>query len=369
MAIDAYGRHTPALNRFPSAANGAGLKPVADYVHAKGMKFGIHIMRGVPREAVQNKLPILGTSFTAADIAEPWDTCVWNNTMYGIDASKPGAQEYYNSIINLYAAWGVDYIKMDDAEVPAYQQGEIELIRRAIDQCGRPIVLSLSCGEAPIGQAHHLEKNANLYRISKDFWDEWEDLRHLFDLLNIWSPFIGNGSWPDADMIPFGRLCLRDYPGAQINPENPRHEHDDRFTPAERKTLMTLWAISRSPMMWGGDPLQSGQETYSLLNNREVLEVNSTSQNNHQLYQSTQGNNEQERIWVATIPGSADVYVALFNLQDKERDVKFVLEWENLRGNYTLRDLWQQSNIGEVNEKVTATLPPHGAMLYRLVRK
>src|SRR6202158_407044 len=98
-SMDNFGRYTPAVNRFPSAANGAGFKPLADYVHSLGLKFGIHILRGVPKQAVEKNLPIFGSSYHAVDAADSSDTCPWNFDNYGLDASKPGAQAYYDSIV------------------------------------------------------------------------------------------------------------------------------------------------------------------------------------------------------------------------------------------------------------------------------
>ncbi|MCG8526077.1 MAG: glycoside hydrolase family 27 protein, partial [Opitutales bacterium] len=288
LAMDEYGRLLPAVNRFPSSAEGMGFKAIGDYVHSKGMKFGIHIMRGIPRQAVLENTPILGTPYRARDIAEPWDYCRWNNNMYGIDHTKPGAQEYYNSLFNLYASWGVDYIKADDMTVPVYHKGEIEMMRKAIDQCGRPMILSLSCGETPIPEANHLKANANMWRVSIDFWDEWVDLRHMFDLLNSWAPHIEPGTWPDADMIPFGKLCLSNYPNYNY-PGAKKAEHDSRFTWDEHQTLMSLWAMARSPLMWGGDPAQSSEKSYSYLTNDEVLEILKVSRNNRQLYHKFEG--------------------------------------------------------------------------------
>jgi alpha-galactosidase len=206
--MDEYGRLLPCLERFPSAADGVGFKAIGDYLRSKGLKFGLHIMRGIHRAAYFYDTPIKGTPYTARDIAEPWDTCDWCNHMYGVDASKPGAQEYYNSLFELYAEWGVDYIKVDDISARDYQDGEIELIRNAIDNCGRPMVLSLSPGETPISMAKHVMEHANLWRISADFWDRWDALRHNFDLINAWSNFAGPGHWPDADMLPIGRTLL-----------------------------------------------------------------------------------------------------------------------------------------------------------------
>ena len=164
--------------KFPSAANGAGFKPLADYVHSKGLKFGIHIMRGIPRQAVTENTPILGTDARAADIAITSSTCAWNPDMFGVDASKPGAQAYYDSLFALYATWGVDFMKVDDLSRPYddVQQAEIEAIRSAIDKTGRPIVLSTSPGETPLARGEHVAAHANMWRISDDFWDKWPAL-------------------------------------------------------------------------------------------------------------------------------------------------------------------------------------------------
>ena len=141
LTMDEYGRLMPAVNRFPSSANGAGFKPLADYVHSKGLKFGIHIMRGIPRQAVEKNLPIKGTSYRAADVADKDNACRWNPDMWGVDTTKPGAQAYYDSIAELYASWGVDFIKADDMGSHLYQPAEIKALSHAIRKTGRPMVL------------------------------------------------------------------------------------------------------------------------------------------------------------------------------------------------------------------------------------
>ena len=147
--LDEFGRMTPAPNRFPSAANGDGFKNLAAQLHAMGLKFGIHIMRGIPRKAVEQNLPIADSKFTAAQAAlpeaDPNRTCVWNSDMFGVDATTEAGRAWYASIAKQYAAWGVDYIKVDDLSEP-YSAREIEAVRRAIDRCGRPIVFSTSPG-------------------------------------------------------------------------------------------------------------------------------------------------------------------------------------------------------------------------------
>jgi hypothetical protein len=356
FTMDDYGRLWPATNRFPSAANGQGFKPLADYVHSKGMKFGIHIMRGMPLQAVQEKKPILGASQTCADIVDMQSDSFVRGTFYGVDARKPGAREYYDSLFQLYAQWGVDFIKADDMMCPVYHAGEIELMRQAIDRCGRPMVLSLSFGEPPMAMAWHLGTNANLWRVSADFWDRWPDLLRAFDLANAWSPFLGRGTWPDLDMIPIGRLALSGYPGG-----SKKAEHDSNFTVAEQTTLMSLWCIARSPLMWGGDPLTSSSASVDLLRNPEVLAVNQQSVNSRQI-----AYRNNARVWVADIPGSADKYFALFNLSDQEAEVNFNFHAENLDGRYQVRDLWERKDLGEFEKRFTRKLPPHGSGLFRL---
>ena len=360
LEMDAYGRLMPDPGHFPSAINGIGFKEIGDYVHSKGMKFGIHIMRGVPRKAVEQELPILGTEYTCDQIAETTNLCPWNNHMYGVDQSLPGAQEYYNSIINMYAEWGVDFIKADDMMVPPYHTSDIELLRKAIDQCGRPIVLSLSCGEAPLSKAHHLLQNANMWRISADFWDKWEHIERMFELTEMWSPFIGNGTWPDNDMIPIGRLQL-DGHGKEVGGDIWRPERDSRFTEAGHYALMSLNAITRSPLIWGGDPLTSSDWSVSFLTNKEVLAVNQNSENNRQIFERN-----DTRVWIAEIPDSEDLYLGLFNLKNEEHNVKFDFWWEQIKHKLTIRDLWDGKELGTFEKEFVVTMRPHEGRLYRL---
>lgn len=354
LVMDEYGRLMPSEIRFPSAAGGTGFKALADWVHSKGLKFGIHIMRGIPRQAYFENLPIKGTKYHAKDIAEPWDTCNWQNNLYGVDPTKPGAQEYYNSLFELYAAWGVDFIKADDMMYPMYHKGEIEMMHKAIENSGRPMVLSLSCGEAPIAQAEHLIKNANMWRISADFWDNWESLRRNFDLMNAWAPFTRENHWPDADMLPIGKLALQNRPKGK--------ERLSEFTHDEHYTLMTLWCMARSPLMMGGDLLSTPQETIkTFLQNEEVLSINQSSIDNRQILEF-----RNSVVWIATDPKTGDRFVALFNIGEKTQRVEFDMEHEYMRDNYHVRDLWARKDLGVAKRKISADIPAHGARLYRL---
>ena len=293
LEVDAFGRLVPAVNKFPSAADGQGFKPLADYIHRKGLRFGIHLMRGIPRQAVAAKSPVKGTSVTAADIADPKSTCPWNGDMYGVDMTKPGAQEYYNSLFEQFAAWDLDFIKIDDLSIP-YHKPEIEAIRRAIDRCGRKIVLSTSPGPTPVAEGAHVQEHANMWRISGDFWDEWSQLYSQFDRLRDWTPFRGPGHFPDADMLPLGTISMG--------------KRQTNFKPDEQLTLMTLWSIARSPLILGADLTKLDDATLALITNDEVLAVDQASTANHELF-----NRDGFRAWLADIPGSSDKYLALFN--------------------------------------------------------
>ncbi|MDE7376610.1 MAG: NPCBM/NEW2 domain-containing protein [Muribaculaceae bacterium] len=298
--IDEWGRYTPALNRFPSAADGKGFKELADYVHSKGLKFGIHLMRGLPKKAAEMKLPVKGADGITCDmICNNDSACTWLRDNYKVDCTKPGAQEYYNSCFDMYADWGVDFVKIDDLSRP-YHTGEIEMIRKAIDQTGRPIVLSLSPGETPLEAMDHVTSHANMWRTVDDFWDNWPQLSYQFEVCAKWAPYIAPGTWPDADMLPLGRISIRGERG---------EERWCRFTPDEQRTMMTLWTIFRSPLMFGGDLPSNDEFTNSLLTNEEVLRMHRTSTNNRQL--SRQGD---AVVWAAEDPETGDRYAALFNV-------------------------------------------------------
>lgn len=288
----------------------------------------------------------------------------WLNTMYGVDKRKPGSQEYYNSLFNLYAEWGVDFIKADDMMVPPYHYGEIEMMRNAIDQCGRPMLLSLSCGEAIISNANHLKNNANMWRISIDFWDNWSDLRRLFDLAHAWSPFIGNGTWPDNDMIPFGKLCLKGFPGSEDNPKSEKKEHESKLTEAEHFTLMTLWSISKSPLIWGGDPISSTEWSKSFLKNKAVIYVNQNSVNNKLLYHGYGDGGNQ--IWIADDSNSSDKFIAMFNIKDTEQEVKFSFFHAGINNALVFTDIWKNQFDGKYKKEIVQKIEPHGSRFYRI---
>jgi alpha-galactosidase len=363
--LDKYGRLIPDTLKYPSAKGGIGLRALADYVHSKGLKFGIHVMRGIPWNAVAQNTPIKGTSYFASDVANLHDTCDWSSIMKGVNMDKQGAQEYYNSVYELYAEWGVDFVKVDDMAYP-YHTAEIEGVHNAIVNSKAPIVLSLSPGPAPVGQRAHLDKNAHMWRISGDFWDDWKWLKRQFGLCNQWDSIHTPGHWPDADMLPIGKLrktggdaWIASQLGSTI--EKVTDEYS-RFTDVEKYTLFTLYSIFRSPLMLGGYLPENDSVTYIIITNEEVISVNQNSENNHEIR-----NNNGIIIWTADVPGSKAKYIALFNTNDGKPE-KISISWKEigLDGELTVRDLWAKEDIGKFTAEFSASIEAHGCRLIKV---
>ena len=353
LAADEFGRLQPAPDRFPSSAGGQGFKPLADKLHAMGLKFGIHIMRGIPRQAVLVKTPIDGSTFTAADAGDPADKCPWCPDMFGVRSNAAG-QSWYDSIFRQYAAWGLDFVKVDDLSWP-YHRDEIEMVRKAIDKCGRKIVFSTSPGASPVARWAHLSAHANMWRISGDFWDEWPKLDHQFDLLAQWQGIGGPGRWPDADMIPFGHIGIRSWINAW--------ERWTRFTKDEQVTLMTLWSLSSSPLMLGMNLPDNDDFTLSLLTNDEVLAVDQDPPGRRAVRVSQQNGIE---VWARELHDGSWA-VGLFNRGDAQADATVRWEAIGLPNTLQARDLWQHKDLGAVSKSFTTPLPAHGSALLKLV--
>ncbi|HEX6495105.1 MAG TPA: glycoside hydrolase family 27 protein [Acidobacteriaceae bacterium] len=356
-AVDDDGRYTPALNRFPSAANGAGFRPLADYIHGRGLKFGIHILQGIPREAVAKNLPIAGSSFRAADAANTGGTCKWNHDNYDLKDTAAG-QAYYDSIARLYAGWGVDLIKVDCIASRPYKEAEIRMLSEALRKTGRPIVLSLSPGAAPLDKVDEMRKYAQMWRISNDIWDEWhsdveypQGLGDQFRRVAEWAPLRERGHWPDADMLPLGYLGPAPGWGKA---------RQTRLSPAEQQTMVTLWSIFRSPLMMGGDLPHNDPATTALLTNDEVLAVDQQSNGGRAVVQSQDGT-----VWTAVPADGKGRYVAIFNTSEHPADLSYT--WKQLglsSGTYTLRNLWEHTD-GRPVDAVHVHLASHTCVLYR----
>jgi alpha-galactosidase len=358
-AMDDFGRYLPPESRFPSAAGGVGFKPLADYVHSLGLKFGIHILRGIPKRAVERNLPIEGSTYHAAEVVDSSDTCPWNFDNYGIDPSKPSGQAYYDSLARLYASWRVDLIKVDCISSHPYKGDEIRMLRAALDKTGRPILLSLSPGPAPLEKTDEMQRYAQMWRISDDVWDLWhsavpypQGLGDQFANVAKWAGVSEAGHWPDADMLPLGYLGPT--PGWG-KPRQTRLSHD------EQRTLFTLWSIFRSPLMIGGDLTSADGWTLALLTNAEVIEMDQHSIESHPAIA-----NDRTIAWLSRPASGTGYYVALFNISPSAQ--KIHTEWKDFglsSSKYQVRDLWEHKDIGS-KESIDLTLPSHGCVLYRL---
>jgi alpha-galactosidase len=374
VTIDEFGRCIPPTNRFPSAANGAGFKPLADKIHALGLKFGIHIMRGIPRKAVDANTKIAGSNFTAAQAPRPeWDTnrtCRWNRDMFGVDASTDAGKAWYASIGRQYAEWGVDYIKCDDIAqlergTNRYPRLEVEALANGLRAGGRSIVLSLSPGPALVQESEHLGRFANLWRISGDFWDNWRSLNRNFDLFAAWQSRGSPGHWPDGDMIPFAHICQRNC--------DVRPDRWTRFTRDEQLTLMSLWALAPSPLMLGMNLPDNDAWTTAILSHPEVLAVNqdwpgraAEKTSPRMAVPAPDGPSDAvlPEIWVKKLSDDSSA-IGFFNRSGQP--LKFQLPWSSLgfKAPPEVRDVWLRKDLGK-QETFTAELPPHGCVLLKV---
>ncbi len=344
LVLDAHGRPQPAPNRFPSAAGGRGFAPLAAQVHRLGLRFGVHLMRGIPRQAVGLELPIADSQWRCHEVANPGSTCAWNTDMCGVNPDHAGAFDWYRAWFAQLAQWGVDFVKVDDIAAPAYHAREVELIRRAIDATGRPMVLSLSPGPSLLEQAAHLQAHANQWRVCNDFWDTWPQLRDNLVNLVKWAPHARPGAWPDADMLPVGKIGLRNFDG------DGHGERDTRFTRDEQLLMLTAWTCARSPLILGNDLRRLDDWTLRLVTNPEVLallrvpgtrEWHSTAQGHRFVCNGPQGTwaawlNTGEAPWNAPLPAW---------LPDARRDC------------------WARADLPAGTRNLT--VPPHGARLVR----
>jgi hypothetical protein len=369
---NANGLLIPDPARFPSAANGAGFRPLADWLHGRGLKFGIHIVRGIPRQVAAANLPITGTHFFAADAVDTASPCPWDEGNWGVKDNAAG-QAYYDSMLRLYANWGVDFLKVDCISDHPYRPTEIRQIAEAIRKTGRPIVLSLSPGPTDFSHATEVAQYAQMWRISNDHWDGWTfpdatsdefpfGLQGAFDRLAEWYIYASVGNWPDADMLPEG--WLGPHPGWG-------EARQSRETQDEQRTEFTLWAVARSPLIFGGNLTHLDSFTRSLLTNQMVLFVNQNAGYSHPVDVSTLGPGfENIRVWRATVAaprarGYAEFF-AFFNLGSAPAAVHAT--WKDLGlddRKYSAQNGWDNSTTKE-SKDISFILPPHGSTLFQV---
>ena len=336
---------------------------MADYVHSLGLKFGIHIMRGIPRLAAHQHLPIAGCSYTAADAADPASVCGWNPDMYGVRDNAAG-QAYYDGLIGMYASWGVDFIKCDDiCDSWMYRNDsfsgwhETKMLHEAIEKSGRDIVLSLSPGPAHIDRAWQYGRYANMWRITDDFWDKWELLANMFYRCELWQDHVAEGCYPDCDMLPLGKL------GGGFG----RGEWNTNFTKEEQKTMLTLWCVFGSPLMVGAELTKLDEWTKWLLTRKDILKLTGNAYAGKQMERD-----ESHAIWSCMNEETGERYLAFFNLGEGEAVVSCCcarVEQFARAGRAQVQEaleLWSGERRSVAQGMLTAQVPAHGAKLFEL---
>jgi hypothetical protein len=356
-SFDSNGRPIPNASTFPD------IKALIDHIHGNGQKAGIYWIPGIEQPAVDGNYPILGTSYTTQQIvAIP---LAQGNTFAApppnpyhdkIDFTKPGAQQYINSVVALFASWGVDFIKLDavapgsDVDSTAIDdRPDVQAWSQAIAQSGRPIALTVSW-DLDEDYLDTWQQFANARRIDQDVECEgdcatltdWPRivLREYEDLgwEHAASPSLG---WNDMDTLDIGM-------GAE-----------DGLSDTEKQTAVTIWAMANSPLYLGGDLTQLDDFAISAFTNDEILAVD---QSGHAAVQVTGG---AHPVWVADA-GDGTLYVALYNLNGLPAQV--TVPWRDLgfASALSVRDLWNRVDLGVSPSAFTTTLPGHGSRLLRV---
>ncbi len=374
VTVNAYGVVQPSELFFPN-----GLKPMIDKLHAHGLKFGVHLMRGIPRVAVERDLPIKGTEHTARDIYTEQDNCPWCDYMHGVDMTQPGAQAFYNSVFDQFAEWGVDFVKIDDV---THHPAEIEAYVKAAEQCGRPIVLSLSPGGATNAKYLDTYRKTHMLRTTPDIWDNQESLDRSFASMRQWQGMERPGFWPDLDMIPFGELCILNRAEVMDKPEHKSVEnfmghmhHWCQFTEAQKQTFITQRAIAASPIMIGGSMISMDEHSYDLLTNKQMLACVNNGVHGMLVHE-----HNGIEVWNAPVANSErfgyqeyrhhEGWLAVFNRTDEQRTAhirgRFLRFLPRGRGTYDLTDVWgDQSVEGYTGGRMTFEVEPHGVVFLK----
>ncbi len=359
QSLDAYGRCIPAPHLFPN-----GLRPIVDDAHKRGIKFGIHIMRGIPKQAVEQNLPIKGTKYFAKDIANTQDICLWNEVMYGVDMSQPGSQEYYDSVVEYLANdLDVDFIKADDiAPYPA----EVEAIAKAIEKVKKPILLSLSPGNSVSRTDRATFRMANMLRISGDVWDTREDLHKCFERWEVWQDEAAAHFWPDLDMIPFGELQVyADLPAAATDEllAGKGKKRTCQLTREQKQTFITMRALAASPLFMGGELTMTSDEDFELITHPEILKCNQNGVVGKQI-------SYKQYLDVRKTPEKGNDkagWIGIFNRNNIVRPITLSAEDLGLEQTktYELEEIWSRSKLPYQNRKLTVTIPAHGVLFVR----
>lgn len=349
--LDAWGRCEPSHCYFPN-----GFQSLIDRCHGLGLKFGLHIMRGIPRKAVDLNLPIHDSHYRAADVADRAATCSWCHYNYGVDMTRLGAQDWYDSVVRKLAEWGVDFIKADDITgFPA----EIEAMVKAISRSGRPIVLSLSPGGkgGPVTRANlPVYRTANMLRITGDVWDDRYSLQVGFDAWHEYENDAGDGFWPDLDMIPFGQLQLMSPPREATAALSGKGTcRWCRLSRPQAYSFITQRALAASPLIVGGDLPTLDELSLGLLTHPGMLECNQNGAVGRRMYA---GNGVD--VWKAPRRNDRhEGWVGVFNRDESEpRTLELSADLLGVPATSRLHNVWDGRFVGDLTDILKITVDP-----------
>ena len=313
-------------------------------------------MVGTSTFATKKNCPIPGTNNTVADIA--LSPCAWSSESLSVNVTMAAGRMFYDSLYRQYAEWEVDFIKNDCIFGDNFVEDNIRAQSQSIKNTGREIVYSLSPGGHSQGipeicqQGESISSAVNMYRITNDDWDSWGDIfPSHFDTAAafaakglIAAPGLGGRpSFPDLDMLPLGFIT---------NASDDHPFKNTSLTPNEQRTQLTLWAMARSPLFFGGDLNVLDDFTFSLLTNKNILLVDSTSINNHQVRQTG-----TLRVWTATIASSKSGTAAVYFAAAFNTDISAAKETELTGADFGLPN--SVTHCSKVTEAWTgATLRP-----------
>lgn len=303
-ARDSNGNLVADASRFPD-----GIKALADYVHADGLKLGIYNDAGTA-------------------------TC----------SGFPGFEGHEQQDANTYASWGIDYIKVDWCNTSGLDpQTQYTKIANALQSTGRPIVLSLCSwgnGNPWIWGA----SVANLWRTTSDISDNWNSMLTNFDASSAYASYAKPGGWNDPDMLEVGN-------GGMTTTEDQSH--------------FSLWAISAAPLITGNDLANMSSATASILTNSEVIAVDQDPAGVQGTKVADNGSGLQ--VWAKKLQGSNTYAVVLLNRSASTANITVNWSTLGLSGSASVRDLWAHVDQGSFSGSYTASVASHGVAMLKIV--
>ncbi|MGG3468421.1 glycoside hydrolase family 27 protein [Neobacillus pocheonensis] len=343
--VDKYGRWVVDPKKFPH-----GMKALGDYIHKKGLKFGLYVTLGIPKGAIDQNTPIEGTTYHAKDIVDlsKGQKVSFNfDNMYTIDFSKPGAQEYIDSWAKLFASYGIDYLKIDG--VRNQDIADIEAWAKALKKTGRPIHVELS---------NNLDiKHISSWRLLSNGWrtdhdveaygtlthTNWKKVSRRFDDVAEWQFHAGPGGWNDLDSL------------------NVANGSKDGLTEEEKRSYVSLWAIAASHFVIGSDLTKLDTYGISLLTNDEIIGANQSGIPGKRLFKTA-----NTQVFYQKLPDGS-YNIGLFNTGVSPQDVS--VKWADLdiEGTAEVHDMWSHQDLGSMDSGFTTQLSSHDSRMIHVI--